>query len=82
MRVQAKIQKWGNSLGLRLAGPMKAVPHFKEDMIVDVEVTEKQYRKVLSFSEAQLLKELSKKTVHADELALLLRKEFEIMDDV
>ena len=40
MNVQAKIKKWGNSLALRLSGPMAALPRFKEDMLVNVHITE------------------------------------------
>lgn len=84
MRIQTKIKKWGNSLGLRLSGPMKSIPHFEEDMMVDVEVTEKgltihpcESKQYLSFSEKQLLKNLDAKTAHADELATLSSKELE-----
>ncbi len=85
MRIQAKIQKWGNSLGIRLSGPIKAIPQFKEDMLVDVDVTEegisirpkkKKKRKKLPFSEIDLLDGLTVKTSHADELAFLNDKEF------
>ena len=85
MRVQAKIQKWGNSLGIRLSGPLKVIPQFKEDMLVDVEVTEagisirpsvKMKRKKLPFSEDVLLDGLTVKSSHADELAFITDKEF------
>ncbi len=86
MRVEAKIQKWGNSLGLRLSGPIKSIPHFKEGMIVAVEVSEegievrpmkkKQMRK-LPFTEDQLLKGLNADTSHSEELALISPKESE-----
>ena len=74
MRIQAKIQKWGNSLALKLTGPWKSIPHFEENMLVDIDVTEEgiQIRPIkrratrrLPFSEAQLLKGLNAKTVHA-----------------
>ncbi len=85
MRVQAKIQKWGNSLGLRLSGPLKTVPHFEEDMLVEIEATEqgltirplKKKRKRLPFSEANLLKGLNEDSSHADELASLTNRELD-----
>ena len=84
MRVQAKIKKWGNSLALRLSGPMSAIPHFKANMLVNVEVTEegievhpvvKHKRGKLPFKEADLLKGLTPKKAHADELVYLTDKE-------
>lgn len=86
MRLQAKIQKWGNSLGLRLTGPMRAVPDFRENMIVDVDVSEEGLTivpadtanlTVLPFTEGQLLSGLDSETSHADELATLTTKELE-----
>ena len=84
MRVQAKIQKWGNSLGLRLSGLMKSIPHFTENMIVSVEVTEegievrpvrKRKSKKTPFTEDQLLKGLNPETAHSEALAVLSSKE-------
>ena len=84
MRVQAKIKKWGNSLALRLSGPMVAVPHFKENMLVDVNVTEagieikpfiSKKKGLLPFSEADLLEGLTAKRAHADELIDVTPKE-------
>ena len=84
MLIQTKIKKWGNSLGLRLSGPLKSLPHFTEDMLVDIEVTEKglvvtpainKNLKKFPFSEAELIAGLDEKTAHADLLAPLLSKE-------
>lgn len=81
MHAQAKIQKWGNSLGLRLSGHMKSIPCFEEDMIVDVEITKHGIQikpahpigsQKLLFTEAQLLKDLNEYTAHADELSSVL----------
>lgn len=35
--VHAKIQKWGNGLGLRVAGLMRDIPHFSLNTDVEVE---------------------------------------------
>ena len=40
MRVQVKIQKWGNSLALRLAGLIKSIPKFRANMVVDVDISD------------------------------------------
>ena len=84
MRIQTKIQKWGNSLALRLAGPMKTIPHFTENMLVEVNISEnglhiqpvtKHKQGKLPFSEKQLLSGLNEKTAHADKIAIPTRKE-------
>lgn len=76
MHIQAKIQKWGNSLALRLSGPIKDIPHFKENMLVDIDIAEtgiyvqpvvELALHKLRFSEAQLLKGITPKMAHADE---------------
>lgn len=38
MRVQSTIQKWGNSLALRLTGPIRAIPQFEANMLVDIDI--------------------------------------------
>lgn len=83
MNVQAKIKKWGNSLALRLSGPMVTLPHFKENMLVDVHITEEgieikpasAHKKRLPFSENDLLEGLTAKRGHADELVTPTKKE-------
>lgn len=80
--MQTRIKKWGNSLGLRLSGPLKSIPHFTEDMLVDVEITEKglvvkpaeKKPAAFSFSESELLADLNEDTVHLECLASLLPK--------
>lgn len=77
MKVQTQIQKWGNSLALRLTGAIKTIPHFEENMIVEVVINEKGIQvfpsktkqKKLPYTEEQLLKGLTAITAHADELA-------------
>ena len=84
MKVHTKIQKWGNSLGLRISGPMKSIPGFLADMPVEVEVSEtglkvtamKATNKVLPFSEKQLLSGLSAETVADDLVAKPLDDEW------
>lgn len=78
MKIKAKIQKWGNSLGLRISGAMKTIPQFEENMQVIVEVSEKGLcvypkpkkltaRDILPFTEEELLVGLNEYTSHADE---------------
>lgn len=74
MKVQAKIQKWGNGLAIHIADVMRDVPHLKEGMPIEVEVFEdgleirklKSARLVLPFSEAELLKGMTPETAHAN----------------
>ena len=74
------IQKWGNSLGLRISGAMKTIPQFEENMQVIVEVSEKGLyvypkpkkltaRDILPFTEEELLEGLTPYLGHADEEA-------------
>lgn len=85
MRVQAKIQKWGNGLALRIAGIMRDIPAFEEGTPIEVEVFEDrlEIRKLrsasllkLPFSEAALLKGMTPKTAHADIIATPLKSEY------
>lgn len=83
MKVQSTIQKWGNSLALRLTGPIKTIPHFENNMQVNIEIEEgyikiypvKEDVKTLPFSEKDLLKDLDSKTAHAECLAHVKIKE-------
>ena len=82
MKTHAKIQKWGNGLALRISGMMREIPHLKEGLKVDIEVTEdgftvKKSKKIHRFpyKEAELLKGLSPEKAHADLLALPLAHE-------
>ncbi|MCE3238425.1 MAG: growth regulator [Gammaproteobacteria bacterium] len=77
MKVQTTIQKWGNSLAIRITGSLKTIPRFTENMPVEVNVDKKgltihpilEKKKLFLFSEAQLLKNLTRKNIHADEIA-------------
>jgi hypothetical protein len=73
-------------LGIRITGPLKTIPHFSADMLVEIEVKESgltirplvpQKRKLRLFKEAQLLKGLTEKTAHADEVVHIHHREFE-----
>jgi len=79
MKIDAKIQKWGNSLGLRITGPAKTIPHFKENMEVIVDISEKglyvypkpkksKKRNRLPYSLEDLLEGMSPYFAHTDEV--------------
>lgn len=77
MKIQTTIQKWGNSLAIRITGPLKTIPHFTANMPVEVIVSEKglticpvttKKNKLLIFNEAQLLKGLTPDKAHVDEV--------------
>ncbi|MCH8536358.1 MAG: hypothetical protein LAT66_01185 [Alkalimonas sp.] len=76
--IHAKIQRWGNGLGLRVAGPMRDIPHFSPDTEVEVEIFEDGFRvkrasptlPVFPYSEQELLEGLSPATAHHELIAL------------
>ena len=89
MKIHAKIQKWGNSLGLRISGAMKTIPKFEENMQVTVDVTEKGIyvypkpkkltaRDILPFTLEELLADVDEETVRSyhDLLPKRLPKEY------
>jgi antitoxin MazE len=89
MKIQTTIQKWGNSLAIRITGPLKTVPHFTANMPIEIVVNKKgltiypitsKKNKLLIFSEAQLLKGLTPKKAHADEIADAQSGEFDHHD--
>lgn len=76
MRVQTRIQKWGNGLALRVSGAMRDLPQFQAGTEVEVEVTEEGFvvRRAmpntrLPFSEAELLRDITPEKAHAEALA-------------
>ncbi len=86
MKVHTTIQKWGNSLAIRITGPLKTIPHFTANMPIEIEVNErglvihpvtKQKKKLLLFNETQLLKDLTAKKAHADEVVDIHYREFD-----
>ena len=91
MKVRAKIQKWGNSLGLRITGPMKTIPDLKENMEVIVDISEKGLhvypkpkkltaRDILPFTADELLIDIDDETVKRDHdlLPKLSLKEYDV----
>ena len=85
MKVQAKIQKWGNGLAIRIAGVMRDIPNFKEGMLIEVEVSEDglEIKKIksmsklkLPFSETDLLADMTPDIAHVDMLAKLQHGEY------
>ena len=86
MKIHTTIQKWGNSLAIRITGPLKTIPHFTVNMPIEIDVNESRLMirpipqkkpKLLVFKEAQLLKGLTAKKAHADEIVDIYSKEFE-----
>lgn len=81
MLIHGQILKWGNSLALRITGPVRAIPKFKEGMKVDIQVSEtgitirpvhRQKRFKLPLTEAEVLKDITPSKAHADELSEIL----------
>ena len=86
MKIQTTIQKWGNSLAVRITGPLKTIPNFSANMPVEIEVNENgltihpitpKKRKLLLFKEFQLLNGLTAKKAHADEIVDISYQEFQ-----
>lgn len=84
MKIEAKIQKWGNGLAIRVGGPMRDIPNFKNGTLVDVEISEDGFtvkkhvgKPLFTFTEEELLSNLSPKSAHANLLANLNDSEFE-----
>lgn len=84
MKVEAKIQKWGNGLALRVSGVMRDIPHLEDGTIVDVDISEdgftvkkKPEKKLFPFTEEEMLAGLTPETAHADLLAKPLNSELE-----
>ncbi|EDW0698487.1 transcriptional regulator [Salmonella enterica subsp. enterica] len=72
MRTQAVLQKWGNSIALRLTGNLKTVPGFEAGDRVDIEINESglvvQKAARPRLSESELLAGISPYMAHADEM--------------
>ncbi len=85
MQVHAKIQKWGNSLGLRLSGVLRDLPHFTEGADVEIEVNEEGFtvKKItlkkknfrLPYTEKELLAGMLPHNEYADLLINPLKSE-------
>ncbi|CNI06165.1 AbrB/MazE/SpoVT family DNA-binding domain-containing protein [Yersinia pekkanenii] len=81
MRTQATLQKWGNSVALRLSGNLKTIPNFEVGDRVDIDISEQGLviQKVVKkpLTEESLLAGLTAYTAHADELAEPTEREFD-----
>lgn len=83
MKVKAKIQKWGNGLALRVSGPMRDLPKFKEGSVVEVEVSaeglivKKNKTSLFPFTEEEFLADLTPESAHADLVVNPNNKEFD-----
>ncbi|WP_186369588.1 transcriptional regulator [Yersinia alsatica] len=81
MRTQATLQKWGNSVALRLSGNLKTIPNFEVGDTVDIDISEQGLviQKVVKkpLTEASLLAGLTAYTAHADELAQPTERELD-----
>lgn len=86
MKVHARIQKWGNSLALRICGPIRDIPSFQEGAEVEISITQNGFivKKIcikkktrFPFSEAELLNGLTYHQAHGDLLAKPLSSEFD-----
>jgi len=80
---EGKVQAWGNSLGVRITQPIGKLAHLTKGVDVELEVTPngllirpKTKKRTLPFSEAELIKGLTPKKAHADELPSSLPSEF------
>ena len=90
MRLETEIKKWGNSLALRVTGPMADIPEFKQGTRVMVLVTTDGFevkramgvsgRYRFPRSESELLEGMNPETAHADSLAVLANNELEELD--
>ncbi len=84
IHMRTKVQCWGNSLAIRLTGAARTVPHFAENMFVDLEISEegihirpeKKALKRLPLTEAQLLEGMTPALAHADELICPIQQEW------
>ena len=84
MKVKSKIQKWGNGLAIRISGLVRDIPHFKEGMPVEIELSEcglkirklPSQRSILPFSEDFLLEGMTPQTAHADIISNPLEGEY------
>lgn len=85
MKIHTTIQQWGNSLAIRITGPLKSIPHFTANMPIEIEVNKKgltihritsKKGKLRLLTEAQILKGLTAEKAHADELADINYQEF------
>ncbi|AKP32558.1 cell growth regulatory protein MazE [Yersinia aleksiciae] len=81
MRTQATLQKWGNSVALRLSGNLKTIPNFEVGDTVDIDISEQglviQKVAIKPLTEESLLAGLTEYTAHADERVDPTEREFD-----
>ncbi len=86
MHINTKVQKWGNSLALRLSGALKDIPNFSEGDEVAIDITVdgfsvKKFKpsitKKMPFTEQELLQQLNHENCHSELLAPLYNIEYE-----
>lgn len=88
MHIETNIQRWGNSLAVRLSGIARTIPQFEAGMPITIEILDDgiYIRKAVSkpilagllFTEAELLSGLTPYLAHADEVASLSAGEWGI----
>jgi antitoxin MazE len=86
MQIEANIQRWGNSLAVRLSGMARTIPKFEEGMPITIEIlddgiyirkaTPKPAPLGLPFTEAELLSGLTPYLAHTDEVVSLASSEW------
>lgn len=75
--IHSKIQKWGNSLGIRISGVVRELTNFEADSNITIEIFDNGFtvKKVetqpapIIFSEEELLEDISAHNAHSDLLA-------------
>jgi antitoxin MazE len=84
MKVNSKIQKWGNGLAIRISGLLRDIPRFTEGMPVEIQISEDGLKisklpskpSILPFSEDFLLAGITPQTAHADIISNPLEGEY------
>lgn len=85
LKVESRVQKWGNGLAIRISGAVRDIPHFKEGMLIEIEVSEDglkikklriPQRLIFPFKESELLANMTPQTAHADIIAHPLKGEY------
>lgn len=81
MRIESRVQKWGNGLAIRMSGALRTIPNLKEGDILSIEVKADGFSAVKSkkkkWSEAELLLGMDSNNAHADLAVDLLSSEYE-----
>jgi antitoxin MazE len=81
IKEQAILGSWGNCVGLRITGNLRKIPQFSAGEVVDIEISENGLsilkKKSPSYSEMELLADLTTFNSHADELVTLIPAELE-----